>query len=84
MFFKGRFASFLAAQYGVASPEELPAQQRLAIEDAYYAGASTGFFHGVGCEDNEMLEANAELRGFGETIVQRYADAGLPLGTRRS
>lgn len=83
-FFDQRFRSFLAASYGVSNPMELPAQQRLAIEDAYFAGASTGFYHGFGCEDQEAIDAHAELKDFGGRIVQRYADAGLPLGARRS
>lgn len=83
-FFNTRFRSFLAAQYGVSDPSELPVQQRLAVEDAFYAGASTGFFHGFGCEDQEALDAHAELRSFGDRIVDRYREAGLPLGARRS
>ena len=83
-FFDDRFRSFLAAQYGVSDPKELPAQQRLAVEDAYYAGASTGFYHGFGCEDQEAVDANTELKEFGSRIVDRYREAGLPLGQRRS
>lgn len=84
LFFDERFRSFIAAQYGVSDPKELPDQQRLAIEDAYYAGAATGFFHGFGCGDQEAIDANAELRHFGSRIIDRYRDAGLPLGQRRS
>lgn len=83
-FFDERFRSFCAAQYGVADPAELPVKQRLAVEDAYYAGAATGFYHGFGCEDQEAIDAHAELRSFGDNIIDRYKAAGLPLGQRRS
>ncbi len=83
-FFDERFRSFLAAQYGVADPKELPASQRLAIEDAYFAGASTGFYHGFGCEDQEAMDAHEEFKAFGQDIVKRYERAGLPTGARRS
>lgn len=83
-FFDERFRSFIAAQYGAADPAELPTRQQLEIEDAYYAGASAGFYHGFGCEDEEAIAANAELKNFGTRIVDRYRAAGLPLGQRRS
>lgn len=79
-----RFRAFLAAQYGVADPSELPVKQRLEIEDAYYAGASVGFYHGFGCDEQEAMDTHAEFKSFGERIISRYEDAGLPLGTRRS
>lgn len=83
-FFADRFRSFCAAQYGVADPAELPARQRLEAEDAFYAGASAGFYHGFAADDDEASAASQELRAFGARIVQRYEEAGLPLGQRRS
>lgn len=83
-FFADRFRSFCAAQYGAADPSELPARQRLEAEDAFYAGASAGFCHGFVADLNEASAANQELRAFGARIVQRYEEAGLPLGQRRS
>ena len=82
--FDQSFRSFIAASYGVIDPKELPDSQRLALEDAFYAGASSGFYHGFGCEDQEAIDANAEFKAFGERIVDRYREAGLPLGQRRS
>lgn len=83
-FFDERFRSFVAAQYGHADPSELPTRQRLEIEDAYYAGASVGFYHGLGCGNQESVDALAELLSFGKQIVKRYEKAGLPTGARRS
>jgi hypothetical protein len=83
-FFSERFRSFCAASFGVADPKELPDVQRLQLEDAFYEGASTGFYHGFGCGDDEAMQAHKEFKSFGEKIVQRYADAGLPTGQRRS
>lgn len=83
-FFAERFRSFVAAQYGVADPHDLPERQKLEIGDAYYAGASVGFYHGFGCDDDEALDAHAELKDFGTRFVKRYADAGLPTRQRRS
>ena len=67
----------MAAQYGVADPKELPDTQRLEIEDAYFSGAASGFYHGFGADDAEALSANAELQAFGEDIVERYRRAWL-------
>ena len=83
-YFASRFKSFCAASYGVQDPKQLPAEQRLALEDAYFAGASNGFYFGFGADDSEAMAAHAEFKDFGQRIVQRYADAGLPLGQRRS
>lgn len=74
----------MAAQYGVAEPGELPIRQRLEIEDAFYAGASSGFYIGFAADDDEAMAVDAELRAFGADIVGRYERAGLPLGKRRS
>lgn len=83
-FFDERFRSFCAANFGVQDPKELPDEQRLQLEDAFYAGAATGFYHVFACEDQEALDAHKELRAFGDRIVSRYAQAGLPTGQRRS
>lgn len=83
-FFADRFKSFCAASFGVSDPSELPAVQRLQIEDAFYAGASNGFYHGFAADDAEAMQAHEEFKNFGARIVQRYADAGLPLGQRKS
>ena len=84
LFFDDEFRKFLAAQYGIADPTELATMQRLEIEDAYYAGASVGFYHGFSCDDQEAIDAHNELKNFGTRIVDRYRKAGLPLGQRRS
>ncbi|WP_320176660.1 hypothetical protein [Roseovarius pacificus] len=83
-FISDRFRSFVAAQYGKADPAELPVRQRLEIEDAFYAGASAGFYHGFGCDDGEAMAAHDEFKRFGRDIVKRYEKAGLPTGQRRS
>lgn len=83
-FFADRFRSFMAAQYGVADPSDLPDQQRLEVEDAFFAGALSGFYHGFAADDEEAIAADQELRSFGSQIVERYRKAGLPLGSRRS
>ncbi len=82
--FADRFASFVAAQYGQTSPDDLPTKQRLEVEDAYMAGAAAGFYHGFGCDDQEAIAAHKELTEFGTRIVSRYKRAGLPTGARRS
>lgn len=78
------FKSFCAAQYSVADPSDLPAKQRLEAEDAFYAGAQFGFYSGWAALDDEAMKMDKEIRAFGARITDRYAEAGLPLGQRRS
>lgn len=78
------FRSFCATQYGVIDPSHLPDQQRLEAEDAFMAGVQFGFYSGFGALDDEAMVLDAEIRAFGERIVERYREAGLPLGQRRS
>ncbi|WP_299949106.1 hypothetical protein [uncultured Ruegeria sp.] len=82
--FASAFKAYCAAQYGAADPSDLPIRQKLEAEDAFYAGAQHGFYSGFGAIDDEAFLLDRELRAFGENIVKRYADAGLPLGQRRS
>lgn len=84
LFFAKQFEVFCAAQYGAASPDDLPDKQRLEAEDAFFAGALAGFHHGADGDFEQLFFANAELSDFGKRIVQRYVDAGLPTGRRPS
>lgn len=78
------FKTFCAAQYSVADPSDMPAKQRLEAEDAFYAGAQFGFYSGYAALDEEARIMDAEIRAFGKRITDRYAEAGFPLGQRRS
>lgn len=78
--FRERFESFLKAQYNGMTYEELLAEnveQALQVEDAYYAGASTGFYHGFAADDEEAMAADRELKEFGANIIERYTSRGL-------
>ena len=83
-FFDHRFICFLAASHNVQVRDEIPLQQRRALEEAFYAGACAGFDQGVGRRGKSAFDARAELNAFGTEIVERYSEAGLPLGQRRS
>lgn len=82
--FAAQFERFCAASFGVQSSKELPDKQRLAIEDAFMAGAQHGFYSGYGALDAEAAAYHNELVVFGDRIVDRYREAGLPLGARPS
>ena len=78
------FRSFCATQYGVFDPSHLPARQRLEAEDAFMAGVQFGFYSGWAALDEEAMRLDKEIRAFGARIVDRYQEAELPLGQRRS
>ena len=82
--FKEEFAAFCAAQYSAADPDDLPVAQRLEAEAAFMMGVNIGFYRGFGCEDDEAIKLDAEIRAFADDYLKRVEAAGIPLGARRS
>lgn len=78
-FLADEFEQTCVATYGVR-PNMLPIQQRLSLEMAFFAGARS-FREALACGSLVLMDkVEIELQEFGDTIVQRHADAGLDTG----
>ena len=78
-FLNDEFEKMCQATYG-GNADSLPIEHRLAVEMAFYGGARA-YREGLAKGSWNVMDAiEVELTEFGETIVQRHADAGLPTG----
>ncbi len=73
------FEETCVATYGTR-PQNLPIAQRLALEMAFFAGARA-FRMALAVGSMPLMgKVESEMKWFGNTIIQRHADAGLPTG----
>lgn len=70
------FEEYVRASFDGRGPDDLPVHQKLAIEDAFYAGAMTTL-HSISTGELDPEVLLRDLQEFGKHIVQRYKDAGL-------
>ncbi len=78
-FLADEFEQMCVTTYDVR-PDRLPIARRLALEMAFFSGARA-FREGLACGSMPLMEAiEIEMQEFGDTIVQRHADAGLSTG----